>query len=438
MRTPVSALPHRALGAWLAFTTLVLVLGTATRPASAQTSPWPHARAFQGWTDFDTHLAWTAYNQNFNTSGANGGAIFSNAQGGTTFCLHCFWEEVEEIEVAEDAYDWAKIHDAVNLRRYADEINDLCAGFIDNTYTVNRGPNGPYDLSGDKFNDDLDWAVMAFTRAYRMTHNANWLTAAELNFNTVWTRAQAPGGQGNGMSGLIQSQPHGKNWKPNLDSPVNFTFVIAGYLIYDTTHDREYMRKADNVYQWSITHLYTISVGGGACKGHPGLTCAKIYDSTTGHSDYTYNYGIAIQAASREKDFTKVQYITNWLMYNSNNPNFPYVGTYNGYNILPNYHQGGNNDDGYNGIALRGVGYAIARGILDRRQLAWAQANVAAAWRIRNSEDVMWNNWTPDDPSAVTPSSGLYSWDCSPALVGMFDIPAPIGNAVIKGQPPAM
>ncbi|HUY81468.1 MAG TPA: hypothetical protein VMU92_07075, partial [Acidobacteriaceae bacterium] len=74
----------------------------------------------------------------------------------------------------------------------------------------------------------------------------------------------------------------------------------------------------------------------------------------------------------------------------------------------------------------------------DRRQLAWAQANVAAAWRIRNSEDVMWNNWTPDDPSAVTPSSGLYSWDCSPALAGMFDIPAPIGNAVVKGQPPAM
>ncbi len=84
--------------------------------------------------------------------------------------------------------------------------------------------------------------------------------------------------------------------------------------------------------------------------------------------------------------------------------------------------------EGQNGIALRGVGFALSSGYLHSRQLAWAQANVAAAWIVRNSNDVMWNNWTPDTLSAVTPSSGLYSWDCSSALAGMFDIPAPGEN----------
>jgi hypothetical protein len=403
---------------------------------TAQAAP-SNGLPFPQLSAYNKSLAWAGYNQDFYANGSQGGTIFANLQGGATFCLNCFWEEAEEIELAEDAYDWARRNDPRNLRQYADEVNDLCTGFIDNANPAYKGTNGPYDLSGDAFNDDLDWAVMAFARAYQITHNPNWLSAAEVNFNTVWTRAQDPGGLGNGMSGLIQSQPHGKNWTPNLDSPVNFTFVIAGYLIYDSIHDPSYKIEADNVYQWAITNLYTTSVGSGACNGEPGLVCAKIYDSTTGHSDYTYNYGTAIQAAARERDFTKVQYITNWLMFNSNNPNYPYVGTYDGYNILPNYHQGGNNDDGYNGIALRGVGYALIHGILGFRELAWAQANVAAAWAIRNSDNVMWNNWTPGSPSADTPASGLYSWDCSAAMAGMFDVPA-FGEQRFDHQPPAM
>ena len=436
MKTSLRPIRSRVLAAWFAFA--VLVCATSfTRPASAQALP-SNGNKFDTWTAYDTSLAWTGYNQDFYANSKKGGSFFSNVQGGTTYCLHCFWEEAEEIEVAEDAYDWAQHHDAANLQSYANKVNDLCAGFIDNMNPAYKGTGGPYDWSGDLFNDDLDWAIMAFTRAYRITHNHDWLNAAEFNFNTVWTRAQDPGGLGNGMSGLIQSQPHGKKWTPNLDSPVNFTFVIAGYLLYDSTHDASYKTKADNVYQWAITHLYTTRVDGGVCKGHPGLVCAKIYDSTKGHSDYTYNYGIALQAAARERDFVKVHYITNWLMYNSNNPNFPYVGIYEGYNILPNYHQRGVNDAGYNGIALRGVGYALAHGILHLRQLAWAQANVAAAWRIRNSDDVMWNNWTPNTTASDTPSSGLYSWDCSPAMAGMFDIPSPRGDSAVKGQPPTM
>ncbi len=117
-------------------------------------------------------------------------------------------------------------------------------------------------------------------------------------------------------------------------------------------------------------------------------------------------------------------------MYNSNNPNYPYAGTYtfNGvtYNVLPNYGQGGYNDDGYNGIALRGIGIGYSRGALNVTTLAWAQANLQAAWELRNSSDVMWNDWDNQvSPLPITPNSGLYSWDCSPAVAGMLDIPPP-------------
>lgn len=416
---------------WIAVITLAL---NSTRSVSAQGDSWEHKQGPRTWTPLDTLQAWNGYNQDFYVKGEAGGFIFAVQQGGSSFCRSCWWEEVEEIEVAEDAYDWAKTHDPTHLQKYSDEVEALCVGFNANMFPGFKGPNGPYDWSGDNFNDDLNWGVMAFSRAYRITQDPNWLVAAQLNFNTVWNRAQAPGGLGNGLSGLMQTQPHGANWKPNFDSPVNFTFVIAGYMLYDITHNAEFKNRADNVYQWAISNLYTTSVNGGVCNGAPGLTCAKIYDGTKGHSDYTYNYGIAIEAAAREHDRNKVQFITNWLMYNSNNPNYPYVGVYLGFNVLPDYRQGGKNDSGYNGIALRGVGYALAHGDLTKNQLAWAQANVEAAWANRNTTDVMWNKWTPNDPAAVTPSTGLYSWDCSPALAGMFDIPAPPDTANAGGE----
>ena len=407
----------------------------ATPLVSAQGDSGMHVRTQRPWDAFDTYRAWVGYNRDFYVKGTAGGSVFADVEGGTGFCRSCFWEEAEEIEMAEDAYNWAKIHDAVHLPAYRAEIEELCKGFVANMAPGFKGPGGQYDWSGDKFNDDLNWSVMAFARAYRITRDPNWLFAAKMNFNTVWNRAQDPGGLGDGMSGLIQSQPHGNNWKPNLDSPVNFTFVIGGYMLYDITRDPEFKTEADNVYQWSMTHLYTTSINEGVCNGAPGLTCAKIYDAVNGHSDYTYNYGIAIEASVREHNRRAVDYIANWLMHNSNNPNYPYVGTYEGFNILPNYRQGGKNDSGYNGIALRGVGYALRYGDLNRRQLAWARANVAVAWNIRNRDALMWNNWTPDDPAAITPEAGLYSWDCSPALAGMFDIPAPrgLGNGV--GEP---
>lgn len=409
--------------------TIVVLMFIVSAPAFAQ----------KIWTENSAYRAWIGYKGDFYTAGAKGGTIFSSTQGGST--ITGFWENAEEIQLVEDAYEWARKTGRANLYPYKKMINRLCLGFADNIPTRFIGRRGKYDWSGDKFNDDLNWAVIAFTRAYQITGNPEWLSVAKENFDTVWRRAQNPNGKGDGLSGLIQSQPHGKKWTPNLDAPANFGFVIAGYRLYESTGSAKYKKEADNVYQWAMANLYRVNVndgaGPGVCVGHAMLTCAKIYDGTRGHSDYTYNYGIAIEAATLEGDYTKAQFIANWLMYNSNNPNYSYAGTYTmhgvAYNILPNYKQGGRNDAGYNGIALRGVGFALSHGALNAATRAWADANLQAAWELKNLRSVMWNDWDNQvTPLPITPGDGLYSWDCSSALAGMFDIPAPASGLGVE------
>lgn len=406
------------------------------------------AQAAPSWTQNNAYQAWEGFKSYFYTSGANGGDIITDEQIGdqSPNRWSVMWQEAEEIEVAEDAFYWSQ-RIGGDTSNYVTHVNNLCTGFIDNmTPGSYFGPGGSLDWSGDVFNDDLMWASIAFARAYQITHNADWLTAAENQFNTVWKRAQA----GNG--GLIQSQPHtppnGGTWVPVEDAPVNFTFVIAGYLIYDNTGDTTYKNHADTVYAWASANLFGTADAGPACKGQTGLTCVKIYDSNNtsipnysysggiGRSDFAYNYGTAIQAAVREAvagnnpatNEAAAQNIANYLMFNMDNPNSPYAGTYGVYNILPNYGQDGTNDAGYNGIALRGVGLGLDRKdattgqpILNATTLAWAQANLQAAWNIRNSDNVMWNDWVDSIPANYT----YHSWDCSSAVAGMLDIAPP-------------
>ena len=404
----------RASVAWIMVTALLFTLTTACSSAA------------QTWTLDNAYSAWTAYNSTFLASNES---TFYQANTGSA--NPGFWERAEEIEVAEDAYYWSvNNYPTHDHSAYVTEINDLCTGF---TASSSYGS----DWSSDRFNDDLNWAIIAFARAYQITGNTTWLTDAENNFNTVWTRAQA---DSNNAGGLIQSNPPTPigTWTPNEDAPVNFTFVIAGYLIHDNGGAASYKTKADTVYAWAMANLYTTTANnGGPCTGNTSLTCGKIRDSNNtgpftnyptfagtgiGPTDYTYNYGIALEAITREADTTTPQLVANYLMYNMNNASHPYVDTYEGYNILPYWGNAGTNDAGYNGIGLRGVGFAYSRGVLNATTLLWAQENVQAAWNTANSNNVIENNWTT---GTTTPSTPLYSWDCSAALAGLLDIPAP-------------
>ncbi len=365
----------------------------------------------------NTYYAWTGFNNNFyHTSGSS--AWYTTTQNGST--TEGIWESAEEIELAVDAYYWSvsnyPTHDHSG---YVARINALCAGLKYNYWSGGAKHDYGVNFAHDAFNDDLMWITIAFIRAYQATGNTTWRTDAQNIFDVVWSRARiGPDGSNvNGDAlhyGLGQKQEDSSGnviwsgiYPTNPNSAVNFTCVIAGYLLYNNGCGSGYKSDADNVWKWAAVpqgHLY-ISTSG------------KVWDSTTGSTDYSYNYGIAIDAAVREGDRTACQNMANYLMNSFVGATYRYNGTWNGYNVLPNYN-GNGNDEGYNGICLRGVGFAQSRGYLTSVQITWAQQNVAAAFAQMNSTTgLMWGDW--QNP---TPATGLSSWDCSAALSGMLNI----------------
>jgi predicted alpha-1,6-mannanase (GH76 family) len=356
-----------------AILTLFLLFCPAARFASAQ---WTSANAQSAFSDYNNAFY-------FNPSGDN--YVYRSSQGSTS--TSGFWVGAEEIELAIDAYN----QDPTAANQTI--INQLCNGFTAE-YTSN--------WSSDSYDDDLMWATIAFTRAAHATGNSAWLADAESNFAVVWSRGyDTTFGGGIWWNSAVANASSGYK-----NSAANWTFVIAGNLLYQATGNATYQSEAATVFNWAFTNLYVQSTG-------------EVYDGINGggiqNSQYSYNYGVAIGADTFENHSADATNVANYLMKNLSG------GTVGGYNILPNYGQGGTDGGGFNGITLRWVGYAWAHGSLTNPAiLSWAQTNVGLAWAIRNSSGLSWNNWF-----AFTPSSGLYSWDCSDTLVGMLDIPAP-------------
>ena len=356
-----------------AILTLSLLFFPAVRFASAQ------------WTSADAQSAFSDYNNAFyfNSSGDN--YDYRSSQGATS--TSGFWVNAEEIELAIDAYNQNPTSANQTI------INQLCNGF-----TAEYSSN----WSSDSYDDDLMWATIAFTRAAHATGNSAWLADAEANFAVVWSRGyDTTFGGGIWWNSAVENTSSGYK-----NSAANWTFVIAGNLLYQATGNATYQSEAATIFNWAFSNLYVPSTG-------------EIYDGINGsgiqNGQYSYNYGVAIGADTFENHSADAANAANYLMKNLSGE------TVGGYNILPNYGQGGTDGGGFNGITLRWVGYAWANGALTNPAiLSWAQTNVGLAWAVRNTSGLSWNDWF-----AFTPSGGLYSWDCSDTLAGMLDIPPP-------------
>jgi predicted alpha-1,6-mannanase (GH76 family) len=357
---------------------IALLLSGAAQAAHAQ------------WAASDAETAFDDYNNAFyfNLSGDN--YAYRNQQDSTSTIG--FWTGAETIELAEDAYDLNPTTANQTI------ITQLCNGFVAQ-FTGN--------WSGDSYDDDLMWATIAFTRAYQDTGNATWLADAETNFATVWSRGYDSSG-----GGIWWDTPADNN----RVSASNWTFVIAGNMLYNITGNSTYQSEAKTIYTWAMSNLYNSTNG-------------EVYDgvnSSTGTStaQYSYNYGTAIGANYFEGDFSDANNMATYLINNLSD------GTYDGYNVMPNYGQGGTDGGGFNGIALRWVGYAYAHeAIANSAVLSWAQTNVSHAWAERNSSGLSYNNWTTTTPSGTD----LYGWDCSDTVVGMQDIPTSASTLIANG-----
>jgi hypothetical protein len=308
--------PHCAR---IALTALLLLLAlSASCTASAQPPTWTANNAYQAYAAYTSHEYFFLGPDTSNWSDPNGNgnkfSIIVDHQHGNSWVT--FWQEVEKIELAEDAYYWATHHDG-DRSKHADQVNQLCQGFIDKmwpdsnfgkgtpwsggdpynwhgtdfkdtNYSSQKNPKATSSGPGDWFNDDLMWAAIAFARAYQITGKKGWLSAAENQVDYVWANAQAQtNAAGDGLDGTVvglmqtfcnknggkdgdckastspsspsaSSAPPG-SWAPNLDAEVNFTFVIAADLLADNTTDKSkhYKDARNAVYAWAMAHLYS-------------------------------------------------------------------------------------------------------------------------------------------------------------------------------------
>ena len=365
----------RARRAWGALV-LTLILLAATQSAKAQ------------WTSADAQTAYSNYNNAFYFNPSGNNYDYRVDQGSTT--PTAFWVAAEEIELAIDAY-----HENSNSTN-ENIITQLTNGFV-----TLHGTN----WSSNEYDDDLMWGTIAFLRAYGVTANSALLTDAETNFNTVYSRGyDTTFGGGIWWQSACESGCSGAS----KNSASNWTFVIAGVLLYDKTGNSTFLNEANTIYSWAKSNLYNVSTG-------------EVYDNVSvsgkSTSQYSYNYGTAIGAFYWEGDKTDANLAATYLM--EDLPN--YAGTANGYNLLPNYGQGGSDGSGFNGIALRWTAYAYVNGAISNGSiLPWMQQNVTSAWALQNSQGLIWNDWV-----ATTPYGGQYSFDCSDAVVGMQDVPVP-------------
>lgn len=431
-------------------------------PASAQLSAWTASDGYTAFNAYKSAFYFGYYAKAGSPSGANlsdgygwlqhEGSYSSSSNPDTGF-----WRWAEQIEMTEDAYDNAVRNNSSNASSYKTMITQLCDGFIDKY--------GDSWAAANLWNDDLSWATIAFDRAYEITGNTRYHNDATTNLGAVWNRGQYSY-TANGTTytaiyenGCTPSNMSADNCTPQLAAVSNFTFVIAAeYLRKDETDSGSgWQNEANTVMTFAINNLWENSTGQvyNSLDYTCGSTCSWSADAT----NRSYNFGVAIGALVWHEDWSNGNPVGGY------NANAQLIGTYLSTELSPNVNPSGTPPDscasgtnwsnsryygqnqygystilpiycsynsdaaGFNGIALRWVGYALRMNTFNTNNiLGWAQENVEQAWANTyqgtqtNSKYLSWNDWIDPTP-ASTSTSPLYSWDCSDLVTGMMDIP---------------
>jgi hypothetical protein len=274
-----------------------------------------------------------------------------------------------DILVAEDAYERTGRADQKTL------VNDLCKSFLIAYPT-------PWAWNG--WNDDIGWFSLALIRGYQMTGNTDFLNAAKYGFDMAFARGWDT--QYNG-GGIWEQQPE----KTPAGEPIrkealsNDSLGKVAVMLYQSTHDRWYLDRATQIYDWVTTHIYDANSGQvytgvdrnnvinkGAAVYNQGtfVDFAQLLYQTTGNSRY-YN------DAKRSIDYVKDHMTTNGVINNSAS----YLNTWG--------------DE-----MARGLGHFVR----DHRQwdtyYPWMVQNADALWNNRRTDyNLTWNGWAEKTPS---------------------------------------
>jgi hypothetical protein len=356
---------------------ILLLLLAGGIPASAFTA-----------TDADT--IFNSYNTAFYVTNS-GNAYYKTDNGSGTG--PGWWTFAEEIEMAEDCY--ARSGSA----GFSNVVSTLCNGFI-----AENGSSWTYD----DYNDDITWAVLAFSRGYLATGNATFLNDAKSNFDAMYARAWDTNFTGGGLWWSTA--------KGSKNACINGPAAVAACYLYGITGDSSYLAKAEACYMWERRVLFNTNTG--AIDDNIGTGTSGINTWAS-----TYNQGTFIGAG----DFL---YRTTRLPFYYQDAILAAKYTQNSIasaGILPDYGSGDSDLDGFNGIFARWAAQFMRDQNLWATYGPWLNTNANAAWLVRNTNNLSWYDWSGSTPAGT---NVLSSWDCSDSVVimqvGLTNAPDPL------------
>lgn len=340
-------------------------------------------------TTSDKNLAADSYNNKFYVvSGSNGYFVVDTNRGVPGRSQ--FWRVCEQIEAVEDAYD------RTGSASYKTMVTQLLNG-------LNNVVSGTTDFaSWNTYNDDVMWACIALARGYEITGNSSFLSQAEWQFNSVWTR------------GWDTTLGGGLWWntdKQTKNACVNGPAAIAAMILARDTTGTGYRAQADQLFNWLQSTLYNSSTG--QVADHIQTDGTKVWWA------FTYNQGTFAGAATllyqntgTTSYKTSASLAVNWAKNNL-------TGQHTAGILNDEYDSNGGNGDppGFKGIFVRWAA-KYANATSDTSIKNWLTNNANAAWSFRNSSGVSWAQWWQR-----TSDSYVTSWECSSALAVTQDAP---------------
>ncbi|KAL8876163.1 MAG: hypothetical protein Q9192_008915, partial [Flavoplaca navasiana] len=163
------------------------------------------------------------------------------------------WSGSLNILGAQDAYERTGDPETKTL------INELLT-----TWLKSNPPNAnPDPWAWDGWNDDLGWFTLALIRGYQMTGNEAFLDPAKSGFDYAFRRGWDT--QYNG-GGIWEENPEyaARNDPPKeatKEALSNDSLGKVACLIYQSTLDRSYLQKAEQIYAWVSKNLFNHSTG---------------------------------------------------------------------------------------------------------------------------------------------------------------------------------
>jgi predicted alpha-1,6-mannanase (GH76 family) len=314
-------------------------------------------------------IAYESFNKIFYTV-TNGKGYYLNNSGDTK--ADGWWGQAELIEMAIDAYDRKK-SDA-----YKTLATDLVYGFVAKQGT---------DWTGNKFNDDIAWMVIASARAHLDTGNADFLTYAKSNWDKMYARAWETTFAGGGLWWTTDNA--------TKNACINGPGAIGAYLLYKATGDKAYLTKATEIYAWERTTLFEPATG--AINDRIELA------NGLQRGSLTYNQGTFIGIANYlYKETGTVTYFddakkaSDFLKNNLTDTEG-----------LPRENQITGDFANFKAIGFRWLAKFALDNNLGSTYLPWLQYNANRAWANRRATDnISWNDWKNATPHKILEGAG--------------------------------